>query len=290
MRGAAKRKARRTAGTPKNSARRNLRERRHARHAAPTDARRGASLLVSPGLLELRRPGGTDRAHASRTGRREALDLGATFPARAQLLHGAAGPGGAATGHLHRLADAPDVGRHRRRRPVRAAVAVRAHRAVVALHGVRQRAGGRGRALRRQARCRRDRPARCMAHRLADAAASGPVGDRRRRVGRDRAFSVPFPAIVLAAGLVGLRRRARRAVGVRDEIGARRRRWSASAVDHRRRHADARACALRLAAPSRRARRVRGAMGIGARCAGRGVRAGIAARADGMVLLERPRC
>ena len=39
------------------------------------DARRGASLLVPPGLHQFRRPGGTDRAHASRTGRREALDL-----------------------------------------------------------------------------------------------------------------------------------------------------------------------------------------------------------------------
>ena len=47
------------------------------------------------------------------------------------------GPGAAAR-HLHRLADAPRLGRHRRRRAVRAALAVHPDRAVVGLSGLRQ--------------------------------------------------------------------------------------------------------------------------------------------------------
>ena len=54
---------------------------------------------------------------------RAALDLRAAVPARAQLLHAAARARGAAARDLHRLADAPDLGRHRRGRAVRAAVA-----------------------------------------------------------------------------------------------------------------------------------------------------------------------
>ena len=100
------------ARTPERAARRYSSNRRTAR-AHP---RRGVPLLAAAGLLELRRTGGPDRADASRTGRREALDFRAALPACAQLLHGAAGSGGAAARDLHRLADAPHVGRHRRRR------------------------------------------------------------------------------------------------------------------------------------------------------------------------------
>ena len=49
-------------------------------------------------------------------GRAAALDLGEALPACAQLLHAAARARGAAARHLHRLADAPHLGRHRRRR------------------------------------------------------------------------------------------------------------------------------------------------------------------------------
>ena len=45
-------------------------------------------------------------------GRREALDRGAAVPARAELLHAAAGPGGPAARDLHRLA-AQRLGRRR---------------------------------------------------------------------------------------------------------------------------------------------------------------------------------
>ena len=86
---------------------------------------RSVPLLAPPRLHQLRRARRPDRDHASRTGRRAALDLGGALPARAQLLHGAAGAGGTAARDLHRLAHAPDLGRHRRRRAVRAAVARR---------------------------------------------------------------------------------------------------------------------------------------------------------------------
>ena len=68
------------------------------------DARRGVPLLAEARLRELRRTRGPDRDHASRSRRPEALDLRAALPARAQLLHGAAGSGGAAARDLHRLA------------------------------------------------------------------------------------------------------------------------------------------------------------------------------------------
>jgi hypothetical protein len=47
---------------------------------------------VEARLHQLRGPRGTDRGHASRAGRAQALDLGAPVPARAQLLHGASRP------------------------------------------------------------------------------------------------------------------------------------------------------------------------------------------------------
>ena len=74
------------------------------------------SLLAQARLHQLRRAGRADRDHARRAGGAPALDQRAPLPARAQLLHAAARPRGAAARHLHRLADAPHLGRHRRRR------------------------------------------------------------------------------------------------------------------------------------------------------------------------------
>ena len=61
-----------------------------------------------------------DRGDASHSGRRKALDRRNAIPARAELLHAAAGTGGARARHLHRLAVASGAGRHRRRNTVRA--------------------------------------------------------------------------------------------------------------------------------------------------------------------------
>src|SRR6266704_5545926 len=56
--------------------------------------RRGFPLLAQARFYQLRRPDGADRDHAPGSRRTETLDLGEAFPARAQLLHGASGPGG----------------------------------------------------------------------------------------------------------------------------------------------------------------------------------------------------
>ena len=118
--------AERTAGT-RDALRERCGERRAARaSSAPPRAPTRAEAFrywLRLGLHQLRRAGGPDRDHASRARRRAALDLGAALPARAQLLHGAARTRGAAARDLHRLAHAPHLGRHRRGRAVRAAVA-----------------------------------------------------------------------------------------------------------------------------------------------------------------------
>ena len=83
----------------------------------------GVRLLAAAGLHQLRRAGRADRDHASRPGRGATLDFGEAVPARAQLLHAASRARGPAARDLHRLADAPNLGRHRRGGAVRAAVA-----------------------------------------------------------------------------------------------------------------------------------------------------------------------
>ena len=103
---------------------------------------RRAALLAEAGLHQLWRPRRADCHHAHRTGRAPPLDQRAALPARAELLHAAARPRGAATGHLHRLAAASHVGRHRRRRAVRAALVVHSRRPELGLPALRRRAGG----------------------------------------------------------------------------------------------------------------------------------------------------
>ena len=76
---------------------------------ASASARPFGSGCGSP-LLSLRRAGRADRGDAPHPGRGEALDLREPVPARAELLHAAAGPGGAAARDLYRLAAAPDRG------------------------------------------------------------------------------------------------------------------------------------------------------------------------------------
>ena len=207
-RGAARRAAKRTDGTRRHCASPRRERSRADVAAAAAHAGRSVPLLAAPGLHQLRRPGRADRAHASRTRRREALDLRAALPARAQLLHGAARARGDAARDLHRLAAAPDVGRHRRRRAVRAAVARAADRAVVAVRRVRRRAarspGSSTASSRRSSRS-------CCTRRGASARAR--CGTRccgaspRSRSSRSSCSAVPFPAIVLAAAVLGHRGR-----------------------------------------------------------------------------------
>ena len=168
---------------------------RHARHARPlassdvraaaraTHSSPGLHLLAEAGLHQLRRPGGADRADARGARGAAPLDLREALPACDELLHAVAGTGSAAARHLHRLADAPQRGRHRRGQPVRAAVAADPDRAVVGLHGVRQRAGRRGHLPRHQARRDGAGRARRMARGLACL--------EERLVARHRGGSVP---------------------------------------------------------------------------------------------------
>ena len=110
-----------------------------ARRARSRRLRRGLALLAEARLHQLRRAGRADRHHAQRTGRTPPLDQREAFPACAELLHAAARARGAAAGHLHRLADAPHLGRHRRRRAVRAALAVHPDRLELDLPAFRRR-------------------------------------------------------------------------------------------------------------------------------------------------------
>ena len=77
--------------------------------------KRSRADLGKSGASELRRSSRTDRGDASDHRRGEALDFGATVPARAQLLHASAWARGATTRDLHRLADAPHARRANRR-------------------------------------------------------------------------------------------------------------------------------------------------------------------------------
>ena len=81
----------------------------------------GDAGLVLDLPADLRRPGRPDRGHAAQARRREALDRPAALPARPELLHAAARPGGPAARDLHRLAAQRHPRRADRGRPVRAA-------------------------------------------------------------------------------------------------------------------------------------------------------------------------
>ena len=157
--------------------------------------REALSLLAEARLHQLRRAGRADRDHAQRAGRAPALDQRAALPARAQLLHAAARPRGAAARHLHRLADAPHLGRL-----VAGALFVLPSLFIlIALSWIymrfRRRAGGRRRALRRQAGGRRDRAARGVAHRHARAAPTAGCGaSPLAAFVAIFAFDAPFPA------------------------------------------------------------------------------------------------
>jgi hypothetical protein len=97
----------------------------HRRRAARKQRRRASDTARDhPGVRPdrpavLRRTGGADRADAPRAGRGPQVDLRRPVPACAELLHDAAGTGGAAARHLYRLAPARHTRRPDRRHPVR---------------------------------------------------------------------------------------------------------------------------------------------------------------------------
>ena len=108
--GAATQPAKPTTGRPTRQSRngcgdeQDSRSRCRSRH----QLRRSLSRLAAGRRAQLRRPGRPDRGDASHPGRGEELDLRRPLPARAELLHAAAGAGGAAACDLYRLAAAPD--------------------------------------------------------------------------------------------------------------------------------------------------------------------------------------
>ena len=181
----------------------------------------GSGLRI--GLLGFGGPAGPDRADAPDPGRGEALDRRGAVPARAQLLHAAARPRGAAARDLHRLAAAPDLGRPRRRHAVRAA-------------GL-PRHPGPEHALRRCSRARRrSRPCSsasrppCSRSWSRRCCASAGARSRTGRWWRSPPlafvaiffFGVPFPLIVLAAGRHRAGRRPAAAADLFAGRGARR--------------------------------------------------------------------
>ena len=136
-------------------------------------------------LAQFRRTGRADRAHASRAGRAPALDQRGAIPACAELLHAVARPGGAAAGDLHRLAPAPYVGRHRRRRIVRAAGHARDAGPELALRSLLCTGTGGGAVLRPQSCSARGRDRSRVAHRPSRAEEPLHGGARRRGLPRD---------------------------------------------------------------------------------------------------------
>ena len=126
--------------------------------AAPADpVRDGGARLVRHLAADLRRSRGPDRRHAADARRREAVDRPAPVPARHELLHAAARPGGPAAGDLRRLAAARHARRAGRRRAVRAARRRRPAGAVGDLRRVRLHHRGDGAVRRSRARGAGDR-------------------------------------------------------------------------------------------------------------------------------------
>ncbi len=169
----------------------------------PVSFWRSVLLLGEARLHQFRRPGRADRDDASGAGGEKALDLRQRFLHALNYCMVLPGPEAQQLAIyigwlMHRT-----LGRHRRRRAVRAAVAVHPDRAVVDLHRLRQPAAGGGPALRHQAGGHGDRAARGLAHRLAGAEERLAVGHRRGGFRGHLCVAAALPAIVLAAAVAG---------------------------------------------------------------------------------------
>ena len=171
----------------------------------------------------------------------------------AELLHAAARPGGAAACHLYRLADAPLAGRDRRGRAVRRARHHLDHGVELHLCRVRQCAGRRGAVLRAEGGGARDRAAGGAPRRQPRAQKPGDAARSPALAFIGIFFlGVPFPLIVLAAGIDRLCRRARRL----ERISGRRRHGPGGSGRRRTRACSARNCRSTPGPPSARALRV----------------------------------
>ena len=180
--------------------------------------------MASGGDAELRRSRRADRRHASHPGRGEALGLRGPLPARAQLLHVAARPRGAAARNLHRLASASHLGRHSRRQPVHPARHDRDHGPELRLCRLRQGRPGHRVVLRPQGRRARDRPARGRADRQTGAQEPRHARDCGRVLRRHFLSACAVPSDRAGGRARGLRRRAARRGAVSSGRQPRRRR------------------------------------------------------------------
>ena len=128
-------------------------------------------------------------------------------------------PGGAAAGHLHRLADAPHLGRHRGGCTVRAAVAVHPDRAELDLPALRRRAAGGRHLLRPETGGDCTGRARGAPHRHAGVEEPLDVGHRRGLVHRHLRLRHAVPGDRAGGWADRARRRAPLAAGVRPGGG-----------------------------------------------------------------------
>ena len=147
-------------------------------------------VLAQAGLRQLWWACGANCAHAPGAGGEPTLDFRATLFARPELLHAATRPRGTATGHLHRLVDAPHLGRRGGGRAVCAAFAVHPGGAVVGVCGLWRFAAGGGVVLRHQACGHRHRAARGIPHRLQGVEEPGALGAGLCRTGGHRGVQV----------------------------------------------------------------------------------------------------
>src|ERR1700730_4894646 len=110
----------------------------------------GVSILAEARIHFVWWPDRADRDHAKRAGREEKMDQSVAIFARAELLHAATRTRSHPTRNLHRLASAPNLGRHCRRRIFCNSVDLCALDAELHLRSVRQSAVDRRNFLRTQ--------------------------------------------------------------------------------------------------------------------------------------------
>ena len=242
--------------------------------------RRSLSRLAAGRRAQLRRPGRADRGDAPHPGRGKKLDLREPVPACAELLHAAAGTGGAAACDLYRLAVAPDRRRHHGRRSVHPARRRRHHGIELHLRGLWQCRLRRGGVLRTEGGgARHRRP--CRGPRGQTRVAQ-PGDDRARchRLCRDLLFQRALPDHHHRGGRHRLFRREERTAGIR-----RHRTWRWRQEGRRRRQPVRRGIA-RARAPERPPRAAR-KLGVAAAVGGSGGRTPDRARAGQRVQPDR---
>ena len=147
--------------------------------------RRSVPAVAQDRMHQLRRSGRADRHDAPHGRRREEMARRAALPACAELLHAAAGAGGAKARDLHRLGAARRARRPGGRHPVCAAGRAVHARPEPALRARARRPVDRRRAVRHQGGRAGDRDRSAAAHRQARAEDAAALRARGRGLRRD---------------------------------------------------------------------------------------------------------